>query len=46
MMVTDDDLDDKEDTEGMSDDWVETFGLPLTECALKLDWGDPGLGCV
>jgi len=42
-MVREDDEDAKV-TEGM--DCVETFGLPLTEWALKLLWGDPGLGCV
>ena len=46
VMVTDcDEVDDMErGTEGMA--CVETIGLPLTEWALKLDCGDPGLGCV
>ena len=46
VMVTDCDEDDDTEscTEGMA--CVETIGLPFTEWALKLDCGDPGLGCV
>ena len=44
VIVTDEDDDEKEGTEGI--DFVETIGLPLTECALKLVCGDPGLGWV
>ena len=43
VIVTDEEG-EKEGTEGI--DFVETIGLPLTECALKFDWGEPGLGCV
>ena len=43
VMVIDEDG-EKDGTEGT--DFVETIGLPLTECALKFDWGEPGLGCV
>ena len=43
-MVTDEGDNEKEGAEGI--DFVETIGLPLTECALKLVCGDPGLGCV
>ena len=39
-----DDEGEKDGTEGI--DCVETIGLPLTECALKFDCGEPGLGCV
>ena len=42
-MVIDEDG-EKDGTEGT--DFVETIGLPLTEWALKFDWGEPGLGCV
>ena len=44
VMVTDEGDDEKEGAEGI--DFVETIGLPLTECALKLVCGDPGRGCV